>query len=211
MPIPAELEQRLMASIEATMEELRLSDKERVRRRNDVRQWLDELREGDLFQRWLDPSYYGSKKIFEDDASKRAEKLLRNHLTAEQREDLDKKGYFQIIVDKRHFRIKRGTSHNVVEVNKNGRKIRTFCAHPDGVPESDVMLSQKLALEIQPSAFFSVANASNRRDDRHTKKLIAGIVPILIEAREQFRVERRIEFRRQLQEALHRGLEAAGY
>ena len=189
------------------MERLKLTDKERIRRRADMKVWLDELRDADLFQRWLDPSYFGEKKEFEDDATKRAESLLRRYLSAEQQQDLEKKGYFQVTVGKRRFRIRRGTSHNVIEVNKQGRKIRTFCAHPDNVPVPDVMLAQKLALEIQPSVFFSVANASDRRGDRHTREIIAGIVPILQEARKRFEDERREEFKNRLQEALRVGLD----
>ena len=128
-------------------------------------------------------------------------------MSAEQQQDLEKKGYFQVTVGKRRFRIRRGTSHNVIEVNKQGRKIRTFCAHPDNVPVPDVMLAQKLALEIQPSVFFSVANASDRRGDRHTREIIAGIVPILQEARKRFEDERREEFKNRLQEALRVGLD----
>lgn len=89
----------------------------------------------------------------------RAEGLLRNALSPFQRKELDRRGYFHVCVGTRRFRITRGRSGNVLEVDVRSRVLRSFCAHPiEEVPDADTMLSQKLLLDHQPEDFFRIAN-----------------------------------------------------
>lgn len=69
-------------------------------------------------------------------------------------------GYFDVqIADGRRFRIKKGWSHNVFELNAEGKPLRSLCAHSrEAVPEFDNMLAQKLWLEVDPDRFLGVAN-----------------------------------------------------
>lgn len=93
-------------------------------------------------------------------ADEKARKLLVECLSPEQRASFEQHGYFDVqIADGRRFRIKKGWSHNVFELNAEGKPLRSLCAHSrEAVPEFDNMLAQKLWLEIDPDRFLQVAN-----------------------------------------------------
>lgn len=96
-------------------------------------------------------------------ARDRAAKLLQEQLTPEQRAELAAKGFFSLQVisatGKRHYRINRGRSRNVQEVDPNGKVLKTICAHPQiQCPDEDTMLTQKLMLEACEPEFLKVAN-----------------------------------------------------
>lgn len=97
-------------------------------------------------------------------AKERADKLLVEHLSAEQEQSLAQHGYFDMgtLVDgkNRRFRIYNNKyQHNVFEIDENGRKLREYCAHTShACPQSDHALAQKLILEHSPSEFLRVAN-----------------------------------------------------
>lgn len=93
-------------------------------------------------------------------AERRAEELLKAHLTAEQRENYDKDKRFQVVSEtgKRYEIRAKGLVGNVYEVGKNGRPVKRWCAHPNGVPLADALLAQKLALEMNEKEFLRVAN-----------------------------------------------------
>lgn len=99
-------------------------------------------------------------------AEKRAEKLLQETLSAAQREELIAKGYFTLETiassgERRIYRIRRGRSRNVDQVDATGRRIKTLCAHPVAmVPDADTMIAQKLMLESQEDEFLRIAYAS---------------------------------------------------
>lgn len=100
-------------------------------------------------------------------ARERAARLLHEHLTAEQLEELSREGRFHLDVlsqdgRRRRYRINRGRSRNVQEVDPgNGRIIKTLCAHPVAyVPDEDTMLAQKLMLETAEAEFLRIANHS---------------------------------------------------
>lgn len=100
-----------------------------------------------------------------DEAAARAKKLLEENLDVEQLKEFSAKGVFHLIThrpdgEKRRYRIERGISRNVRLLDERGNVLRTYCAHPDGVPTEDVMLAQKLLLETDEDAFLKVANAS---------------------------------------------------
>lgn len=77
--------------------------------------------------------------------------------------DLEKNGWFDVRVpssdgSSRTYRIRRGVAGNVSLLGPDGRAVKSFCAHPDGVPSPDVMLSQKLMLETNEDMFLRIAN-----------------------------------------------------
>lgn len=115
-------------------------------------------------KRWREEAEARAKKA--EDAKNRAEDLLRVCLSAEQREDLDKKKCFYILVEgkdgkKERYRIDRGSHGNVKQIDERGSIIRSFCIQPAGVPEGDVLLTQKLWLEASEQTreeFWATAN-----------------------------------------------------
>lgn len=103
----------------------------------------------------------------EAEAKKRAEKLLTEHLSPPQREQLAQKGHFELDVisrsgERRRYQIRRGYAGNVKQVDpSSGRVLKTLCIHPrDRVPDADAMLAQKLLLEANETEFLRVANHS---------------------------------------------------
>jgi hypothetical protein len=170
------------SALEYTMKHQRLNEAECCYRRAQTRDWLDALALQGRFQEWLDMTGIGLRateiareltpeerqaKIEAQEektrqkslANARAEALLRSVLTAKQLRELDSRGHFHVKVGDRRFRITRGRSHNVKEVDKQSRVLRTFCAHPiERVPDADTMLAQKLVLETRPDDFFGLAN-----------------------------------------------------
>lgn len=93
-------------------------------------------------------------------AKRRAKKLLGDHLTERQQRQLKKKGYFEVCVQGRTFRIHNNAYHqNIVEVDKKGKKLREFCAHTSQVcPNEDHHLAQKLMIECALEDFEKIAN-----------------------------------------------------
>lgn len=97
------------------------------------------------------------------EASRKAQVILAENLTREQREDLEKKGCFYLETvgrdgNRRKYRIDRGTHGNVKLMAPDGRILGRYCAQPNGVPTEDAMLAQKLWLETNEEAFLKVAN-----------------------------------------------------
>jgi len=99
-------------------------------------------------------------------AEKRAEKLLQQSLNDRQREELSSKGFFTLRTvaenrEERFYRIRRGRSRNIEQIDAGGRHLKTLCAHPaENVPDADTMLVQKLMLEAQEPEFLRIANHS---------------------------------------------------
>lgn len=124
-------------------------------------------------KRWREEAEARAKKA--EEAKKRAEDLLRTFLSPEQREDLDKKNCFYITVDgkngkKERYRIDRGSHGNVKQVDDRGSIIRSFCIQPDGVPNGDVLLTQKLWLESSEETreeFWATANITTLMQEKH--------------------------------------------
>jgi hypothetical protein len=78
----------------------------------------------------------------------RSLRLLRQWLSPAEREQLARKGYFEVVgSDSGQYRIHVGASVNVCEIDERGRP-RGGCFMPIGaLPIGDVMLAQKIALE----------------------------------------------------------------
>ena len=115
-------------------------------------------------KKWREEAEARTRKA--EEAKRRAEELLRACLSVAQREDLDKKNCFYIVVDgkdgkKERYRIDRGSHGNVKQVDDRGSIIRSFCIQPSGVPEGDILLTQKLWLEASEETreeFWATAN-----------------------------------------------------
>ena len=117
-------------------------------------------------------------------ARKKAEILLRSHLTLEQQRDLDRFGFFKINVRGQVFRIRRGSVQNIDVVEPQAGKadvlIKTVCAHTqkNNLPDADEMLMQKLYLETNPDEFLGIANhmqpvpAARRCNERMDQLLV---------------------------------------
>lgn len=92
-------------------------------------------------------------------AKQKAEKLLLDNLSAEQRETLVKRGFFYLhLQNGKKYRLDRHTHGNVYLVDEANRVLKKFCAQPNGVPVDDAILAQKLTLELDEPAFLRVAN-----------------------------------------------------
>nr|WP_271497733.1 hypothetical protein [Bradyrhizobium sp. CCBAU 11357] len=88
-------------------------------------------------------------------------RLLRSWLSPQQRVEFDRKGYFDVVGGDtgKRYRIRRGTSGNVNEIDEYGRRGMGWCFVPiGGLVEGDVMLAQKIALETDEARALSVAN-----------------------------------------------------
>src|SRR4051812_9830991 len=90
----------------------------------------------------------------------RSQKLLRDWLSAEQRAQYDKHWYFDVVGSQsgRRYRIRQGTSANVIELDGHGRAVMGWCFVPrDNLASGDVMLAQKIALENDECGALKVA------------------------------------------------------
>jgi hypothetical protein len=97
------------------------------------------------------------------EAEERGGQLLIRNLSAVQREQYETRGYFEVVGGDtgKHYRIRRGHQLNVEELDEKGRRLRLLCFMPEGsVPVGDIMLAQKLSLELFESDALRVANRS---------------------------------------------------
>jgi hypothetical protein len=69
----------------------------------------------------------------------RADRLLRWHLTPEQRASLDRHGHFIVIGESgKRYRIRHGYMRNIDLLDANGKAVKTYCAHPgENLPVGD--------------------------------------------------------------------------
>ena len=92
-------------------------------------------------------------------AADRAEELLITFLEDEHRESYKVHGHFDVEVKGRIFRIHKGRSMNITEIDKAGTKIARWCAHPEKyLPDADTMLAQYLMLKNDERKFLELAN-----------------------------------------------------
>ena len=98
------------------------------------------------------------------EANQKAEELLQGVLTQEQREQLEAMAAFEVETERARYRIRRGRSGNVQELDVEGRVVARYCIHPrEAVPDADTMLAQKLLLEVDEAAFLRIANRTSVR------------------------------------------------
>jgi hypothetical protein len=94
-------------------------------------------------------------------AQQRGFQLLQENLSPMQQDQYKKRGYFEVIGGEsgRRYRIRRGHQMNVEQLDKHGRCVCKLCFMPEGyLVVGDVMLGQKMALELFESEALAVAN-----------------------------------------------------
>ena len=87
--------------------------------------------------------------------------LLLENLSPTQRQELLRYGHFHVIggKTKRRYRISKGRQLNVHQLDDHNRRVCIWCFYPAGnLVEGDVMLAQKLALELFEEEALSAAN-----------------------------------------------------
>ena len=95
---------------------------------------------------------------------RRSLKLMRRWLSVAQREQFDTRGYFDVVGSHtgRRYRIKIGTSTNIIELDSSEHAVARFCFVPSEIlPAGDVMLAQKIALENNEQSALAVARTFN--------------------------------------------------
>jgi hypothetical protein len=98
----------------------------------------------------------GSKR-----AQERGIRLLKENLTAAQRRQYEKYGYFEVVGGKsgKRYRIRHGRQMNIEQLDRNGRRVCGWCFFPQGsLVSGDVMLGQKVALELFEADALRIAN-----------------------------------------------------
>lgn len=132
------------------------------------RAWLAEQisRLGHGFSRNFRPQRRaGAARLFADEGSAEAQergiRLLKENLTAAQRQQYEKNWYFEVVGGKtgKRYRIRHGRSMNIDQLDKNGRRVCGWCFFPrGGLVTGDVMLAQKVALELFEAEALMIAN-----------------------------------------------------
>lgn len=103
------------------------------------------------------------KDAKEKQKEEKARQLLKEVLTEEQDQQLDKDGYFELVSVKsgQRYRINNGRSRNVEKIDENGKVIKTLCFHPrEYVHNYDTLVIQKLMLENDEEQVLKIANFS---------------------------------------------------
>ena len=93
----------------------------------------------------------------------RGSQLLALNLSPAQREQYSKHFDFDVIGGDTggRYRIRHGCAMNVQQLDQNGGEVQLLCFAPrDRLPVGDVMLAQKLALELFETDVLRVANRS---------------------------------------------------
>ena len=88
-------------------------------------------------------------------------RLLQENLSPAQREQHGRFGYFDVVGGNtgKRYRIKYGFQLNVALLYNRGRTRAVLCFAPEGnLPAGDVMLAQKLALELFETDTLKIAN-----------------------------------------------------
>jgi hypothetical protein len=95
------------------------------------------------------------------DAQSKAIQLLKQHLTPVQKEQFEKRNYFYVSGGSsgRVYRVRYGVQMNIEQLDPSGKRIRVLCFMPKGgLPVGDVMLAQKIALELYEMEALNIAN-----------------------------------------------------
>jgi len=133
--------------------------------------WLQRLSRfsRSVITRWASPDFAGTGT-----ARARANLLLGENLSLTQREQFHECGYFTVTGGETGncYRIWRGYQMNVEEIDKNGKRLHVLCFMPEGhLAQGDVMLAQKIALELFEFDALKIANTMpphlSRFPERH--------------------------------------------
>ena len=121
-------------------------------------QWWAQQRDqlaGSVF--FLRSSNEGGSKRAQD----RGIQLLKQNLAPSQRQQFDKYGFFDVVGGStgKRYRIRNGRQMNIEQLDKNGRRVCGWCFFPQGnLVAGDVMLAQKMALELYEVEALNIAN-----------------------------------------------------
>jgi hypothetical protein len=99
------------------------------------------------------------------EAHARGLRLLQDNLSPAQRDQFDRCGCFEVVGGEtgRRYRIRYGHEMNVELLDRKGGFARSLCFMPEGkLAVGDVMLAQKLALELFESETLEIANTFTR-------------------------------------------------
>jgi hypothetical protein len=95
--------------------------------------------------------------------STRGMQLLTRNLSLAQRKQYAMHGYFDVIGGDtgKRYRIRHGCLMNIEQLDQNNRRVQLLCFTPRGrLPVGDIMLAQKIALELFETDVLRVANRS---------------------------------------------------
>jgi hypothetical protein len=124
---------------------------------NAARGWWTRL------TRWLtqDVPMGPPAELFAPQSERRALEFLKAHLSREQLKQFDREGTFDVVGGEtgKVYRIGRGKQMNVHILGKRGEWIASLCFMPKGyLPMGDLLLAQKIALELYEDDVLRVAN-----------------------------------------------------
>jgi hypothetical protein len=94
-------------------------------------------------------------------SQERAAQLLKQNLSRAQSEQFEKFSYFYVTggFTRNTYRIRHGVQMNVEQIDQSGRPIRRLCFMPRSyLAVADVMLAQKIALELFEKEALKIAN-----------------------------------------------------
>lgn len=94
-------------------------------------------------------------------AQERGLRLLKENLAPAQRQQYDRHGFFDVTGGRtgKRYRIRHGRQMNIEQLDKNGRRVCGWCFYPQGaLVVGDVMLAQKVALELFEADALKIAN-----------------------------------------------------
>ena len=95
------------------------------------------------------------------EATERGARLLKENLTPAQRHQYDQYRYFEVTGGETgtQYRIRHGSQMNVERLDQVGNHVCTLCFVPEGsLVLGDIMLAQKIALELFESEAIAIAN-----------------------------------------------------
>lgn len=106
-------------------------------------------------------------------AQRRARRLLLSCLSQRQQKEYRETQAFTVVGSRgQRYLIKKGRQHNVFRIGERGQSELEFCITLDAsLPDEDVMLAQKLLLEVDEEEFFRRSNVwrlTPRRDLIHS-------------------------------------------
>jgi hypothetical protein len=114
-----------------------------------------------------DPEWRSVAAGLGDHLEDRAVRLLQENLSPAQRSQYQQHQYFEVVggTSGKRYRIRDGLSMNIEELRKDGSLACRWCFSPrGGFAMGDVMLAQKLALELYECEALGVANRVARGD-----------------------------------------------
>ncbi len=137
----------------------------RRRRRSRISEQIERLAQNLRPRRESALFFAVGRRLFEDEGSAEAQerglRLLKDSLSPAQLEQYERYRYFEVIGGRtgRRYRIRHGRMMNIDQLDGRGRHICGWCFFPEGhLVAGDVMLAQKLALELFEPEALEIAN-----------------------------------------------------